>query len=75
MQEEKDQIRGAAQRGEIQTLQELTSIGVDVTGIVDDGVSCTTQCIMCRLSEYMVIIMFGSRTTPDIHDLIDENPT
>ena len=39
LQEEKGVIRGAASNGDVHTLQQLTSSGVDVTGIVDDKVS------------------------------------
>jgi len=43
LQEEKDKIIIAAKKDDVQTLQELTSKGVDVKGIVNDRVSmCVT---------------------------------
>ena len=49
---EKDKIIQAAENDNVHTLQELTSSGVDVTGIVYDAVSMSVaiQCsmILCR---------------------------
>ena len=43
MQEQRDMIYKAANVGKLQILQELTSCGVDITVIINDGVSsCVT---------------------------------
>ena len=39
LQEEKDKIINAAWGGDVQTLHDFASSGVDVTGIIDDWVS------------------------------------
>jgi len=44
MQEDKKKIETAARNGDVATLQDLYSNGVDVTGVVSDQVSKTYTC-------------------------------
>ena len=53
-QREKDKIIQAAENDNVHTLQELTSNGVDVTGIVYDKVSMSAA-IQCSVLMYDIV--------------------
>ena len=50
--QEEDKIKKTARNGNIHTLQELTSSGVDVIGIVYDGVS---MCVASYTIKFVIL--------------------